>query len=184
MNLSLGEALAKAGIKGTKTLAQIENEIDREAERRMNTNRPVQSKAGARPTGAPPKGTDLLTRLWKGDRSKKFMLHVLHTFIPLNKVGFVAGWTEDQEKKCCMCRHDVTSKNEALTSAADPVKEIIKTAKPDSETIPQETAFIAVGVPGSRTVFCHKCWMEFVKWVSTSVDPDIQKLRQKGEPKK
>ena len=179
LNLALGEALAKAGIKGTKTLHQIEKEIDRDLERSLNKSH----KSSERPN----KDVDLLTRLWQGERSKKFMLHVLHTFIPFNKAGFATGWTEDQEKKCCMCRHDLITKNDAITRAPDQVKEAIRSAVPILaapwlEDFPKEMEFIAIGIFGSRTVFCPKCWTDFIKWVTTSVDPDIQKLRRKGEP--
>lgn len=178
MNLALGEALTKAGIHGTVSLSQIERSFEKKAEKSHST-----------PKKPAIEDTSKFGKMWENEKSRKFVTHLLYSFLPFTKVHFPFKWVDHQDRKCCVCQYPLLSKCDILDKADDLFNATIEQFRTGENEIDKVTRkvfdkkMLAIASPESRSVFCPVCWDEFQTWVQNKVllndDPEFKKIFKK-----
>lgn len=183
LNLALGEALTKAGIHGTISLEQVVRSIEKETEKK--------EKASKRPVQERPASNDdsRLGKMWEGEKSRRFMTHLLHSFLPFHKAHFPFKWVDHQDRKCCMCQNPLLSKCDILDKTDDLFNATIEQFRTGENEIDHITRkvfdkkMMAIASTESRSVFCPVCWEEFQIWVQNKVlkgdDMEFKKMFKK-----
>ena len=65
----------------------------------------------------------LFENLWKGEKSHKFLAHLVYAFTPGNTCHFAWNNEELKSKSCCICKHKLISK-ETLLAFVPKISEI------------------------------------------------------------
>jgi hypothetical protein len=133
----------------------------------------------------------LFEKLWVGEKSRKFMIHIVHAFIPWTKAGklWASPPAEDKIKvECCFCAKAILPISVAAeiigNTAVDHMQkrlqfEIANEHRLDTEDFKKEYAeFVnllgkeAFGdrklgwkSPESKCLICMPCYSEFIDWV-------------------
>ena len=119
--------------------------------------------------------------MWNVESKQKFLIHLLHSFTPLN-MGYIA-WTEKElkQKTCCICKQSLMSK-EIMFSKIGELSEVgirhlhqqvqgtltEEQMKQDLNAITNGKTFGIVSEQ-STAAFCCCCYDNFSKWVFNSL---------------
>jgi len=118
--------------------------------------------------------------MWKGEKSKKFLTHLIFSFTPFSMGQY--AWTNEElkSKNCCICKHKLMSK-ETLWSKRDKLVEAgidhIKRLLHDNSSEKYVKALnkiidggtMGIVSPYSDTAFCTTCFSSFGDWVSNEL---------------
>lgn len=194
--MSFSDAFVKAGLVSPEKAKKIEDEKDR-------AEQDVQEKA-KKQKRAVKEGPEIslsqeeytrLEKLWKGEKSKGFMKHLIWAFLPytvLEKVWGDDATEEKLDKECCLCRRKIISVAEAVEKAGEKAVENIRNQlkfemdnkdRLDTEVFKKEYAEFLNKMgedtfgkkkfgwksPESTKVLCFPCYQVFYNWVAERI---------------
>jgi len=132
---------------------------------------------------------DSFEKLFTNEKSKPFLIHLLHSFLPFPDNHIIWDWNEKTEwkngKKCCICQLETLSKqdifehlNEWTEISLESIRKEVEAYSANqpfntSEYIHQHKERIfgkrLLGVTSERTscIICHPCYELFSNWVPT-----------------
>jgi len=183
-NSALAEALAKAGVKGTKTLSEFEEEearVEKEQERVREEERKRKVEIERQAHQAFLKRTEPFEKLWKESKSRGFMIYLLHAFLPFENISYLWEWPKGTVQRCCnFCRQELMTKTEAFTKSQELAEVSLKNMArelrgeiPNGAIEDYRTVFgnkvWATGAEGTTTLFCPSCAQNFTDWVQNKL---------------
>lgn len=119
----------------------------------------------------------VISKLWNEPKSHKFIVHLIHTFVPFYKGQFAWSSEDLHQNTCCICKQklmtkeDVFSKNEELaTVSLEQMRLRIKnelTAKKVTEDFNRIFDGHVLGIVSSDSdaAFCNQCFQDFANWI-------------------
>jgi hypothetical protein len=130
---------------------------------------------------------DKFEEIWENNKSRQFMIHLLHGFLPFPDSHFIWEWNQKPHwkngKKCCICQIETLAKQdlfEHLKELTDmSLKSLLKEVKDEkfnrAEFMTAEKKKILgdriMGVTSEKTscIMCNECFELFSKWVPTKM---------------
>lgn len=177
---SLAEAFKKAGMATDEQVDQIQKESRLRELKQTDKFGENQAKKPFEKVTAIANPGSRFTKLFNGEKSQKFMLHVIHAFIPFVKAHYIFDWEDEgfKKKPCDICHHPVMSKVECLEiyhkRGKDWEKDLNQTNPLEffaSSFKCYEGKKIAVVSPiESKVLMCSPCHKEFFDWVLAERD--------------
>jgi len=119
--------------------------------------------------------------MWNDERAHKFLVHLIYAYTPFS-AGYFA-WTDDElhEKKCCMCKCKLMSKDaifqkmpEITTLTLQHMREEINGTLTSEKFRADFSAITGDRILGivsekSKAAMCSPCFNGFVRWVQESL---------------
>ena len=128
---------------------------------------------------------------------KKFLVHLIFSYVPSDVADY--AWTDKdlKEKKCCICGQDLVSKEFALKNAVKfaelGISHLHKIVKGEPVNLQQDfintVGDVKMGVisPYSSAAFCRPCYGDFYDWVENMLlrgNNQIHRIIQQRRSKK
>ncbi len=130
---------------------------------------------------------DPFEKLWNNEKSKQFVIHLLHSFLPFPENHIIWSWGEKKEwkngRKCCICQMETLAKQdlfEHFPEVSEAGFESLRKQIRDEDFNPSE--FMKekiekifgkriVGNTSERTscIMCATCYQTFANWVPTKM---------------
>jgi hypothetical protein len=119
--------------------------------------------------------------MWHDNKSRNFMVHLVHAFTPFDKGHF--AWVAEEMLKpvCCICGCKLMSKNDLFKKIPEISMVSIEHLRDQvngtltNEKVTEDLSKITDGrVPGvvsekSKTSFCPQCHRNFASWVEYAI---------------
>jgi len=119
--------------------------------------------------------------LWKGDKSHKFLAHLVYAFTPGGTCNF--AWTDEELKSnvCCICKQKLISKDALFRLSPQLVKismeQIRKelngtlTAEQKFKELSEVTGGAILGIVSEKSdaAFCNPCFDVFFNWIEAKI---------------
>jgi len=115
--------------------------------------------------------------IWAGEKSHKFLAHIVHAFSPFNKGQFALEKSDLKTNNCCICRCKLISKAhlfEHIPEIANVSLEQIR-KEINGEITPEQKQKELMAITGgavlgvvseeSNAAFCSPCWENFSEWI-------------------
>lgn len=173
--MSLADAMAKAGLISEKDAEKVRKENVLKGMKQTNKfgedKEKTQKERDERDKSFKSTQNSKFTKLFNNEKSRKFVEHLLHAFLPVKKGQFVFDWKGQgiKKKNCDICRRETLSKigaikvsQEAIDASMGEGKSIFEMFERHAEVFKNRK--LAVFSPESRTIFCAPCWKDFLNW--------------------
>jgi hypothetical protein len=169
---SLADAFKKVGLATEEQVEKIRAE-SRIKELR-ETDKFGESRDKPRPEVKAETSPDSrFTKLFDNEKSKKFIIHIIHAFTPFAKIHYVLDWELQGTKpqNCSICRRKTISKIEAMEAVHRQTKawedgggsflEFLEKGLP----LAFKDSKLAAFSPDSKSIMCAPCFDEFSIWI-------------------
>lgn len=126
--------------------------------------------------------------LWNSVKSKGFIKHVIHSFVPYSKIQKVWDFQEGMKDQCCFCRVKITPVSELVRRASEKAGETLLSKarfitenkdRLDDPDFQEEYDKFMEGMSkdlfgdgkagymgeGSKKIICTVCYNDFYDWV-------------------
>ena len=179
-NSALADALSRAGIKGTKSFSELEEEeaharkteeIIRENERLKKIE---EERASYRELL---ERTSAFEKLWSESKSRNFVIHLLYAILPFEKIHYLWDWPKGVvQRSCSFCHQELMTKTEAFEKSSELAEasisniarelrgEITNAALESYRTVFGNKVW-ATGAEETNTLFCPACMKNFSDWI-------------------
>lgn len=181
MTTNLQDALLKAKLVTEKQVKTVRTQ--KEKEEKKETKKPT-------PKPSPKLEADEFKKfeeLWNNEKSKKFLIHLLHGFMPFSDNYTIFGWEDKTHwkngKKCCICQLETLSKQDIFEHfdefAKTSLNSLHLSIKDEnfnpSQYMSEEKKKIfgdrLLGVTSEKTecILCSPCYETFANWIQTKL---------------
>jgi hypothetical protein len=175
---TLQDALVKAKLSTNEQIQKSKEELQ--------TTQKQQSKLSP-PEKQLDSQFDGFEKLWKNEKSKPFLIHLLHSFLPFGDNHIIWTWEEKplwkNSKKCCICQIETLSKQDLFdhfkewcSASSESFFKSIKDPSFDSQefmSLQKQKIFgeRLFGVTSEKTscIMCSPCYEIFSNWISTKM---------------
>jgi len=178
---SIADALLKAGLASKE-------QVDRVDKEKKEQEKTKQRKVEVQEHVEQPERQELqmpeiqkFIDMWNDERAHKFLVHLIYAYTPFS-AGYFA-WTEDElhEKKCCVCKCKLMSKDaifqkipEITTATLQHMREEINGTLTPEKFRADFSAITGDRILGivsekSKAAMCSPCFNGFVRWVQESL---------------